>query len=221
MRNLSSVGPRKRKRTDDSGTRTLGDLLYADDTKVRVSEDRWIGLVQAIGSGDQDALYTLYEQSHRLVFTLMVRITNDLATAEELTIDVFHDVWRRASTYDPAGGPVLGWIMNQARSRAIDRMRFEGRKKRSSRDVELPAANDTAPDPAAVVDVRERARILRAALETLTPAERAAIETAFFGDLTYREVAAKLRKPLGTIKTRVRSGLVKLRHALAATMKGR
>jgi RNA polymerase sigma-70 factor (ECF subfamily) len=166
-------------------------------------------------------MYALYEQAHRLVFTLMVRIVNDRATAEELTVDVFHDVWRRASTYDPAGGSVVGWIMNQARSRAIDRLRFEQRKKRVHRDADGPPAASAASDPRDILDVREQGRVVRKALDVLTPAERQAIETAFFRDLTYREVAVELDQPLGTVKTRVRSGLGKLRQALTGIVKGR
>ena len=205
----------------ESETRTLGDLLYADDTKTRVPESHWIRLVQSIAGGDQHALSALYEQAHRLVFTLMVRIMNDRATAEELTVDVFHDVWRRASTYDPAGGSVVGWIMNQARSRAIDRLRFEQRKKRVNRDVEGPPAAPAATDLQEILDVREQGRVVRQALGVLTPAERQAIETAFFGELTYREVAVQLDQPLGTVKTRVRSGLAKLREMLTTSAKGR
>ena len=204
----------------ESETRTLGDLLYADDTKAHVPESHWIELVQSIAGGDQHALSALYEQAHRLVFTLMVRITNDRATAEELTIEVFHEVWRRASRYDPAGGSVVGWIMNQARSRAIDRLRFEQRKKRVNPDADVPPDAPAAIDPQEIVDVRERGRVVRNALEVLKPEERQAIETAFFGELTYREVADKLDQPLGTVKTRVRSGLAKLRQALTGTVKG-
>jgi RNA polymerase sigma-70 factor (ECF subfamily) len=217
------VGPPRRTGRDqrDSETRTLGDLLYADATKARVSEKYWIGLVRSIAGGDQQALHALYERSHRLVFTLTMRITNDQATAEELTVDVFYDVWRRAASYDVAGGSVLGWIMNQARSRAIDRLRFEQRKKRVNRDVDVPPATAVASDPEEIVDVREQGRIVRKALEVLTPAERQTIETAFFGERTYREVALQLDQPLGTVKTRVRSGLAKLREALTGTLKGR
>ena len=204
----------------ESETSTLGDLLYADATKARVPEQHWIDLVRSIATGDQHALCALYERAHRLVFTLMVRITNDRSTAEELTVDVFHDVWRRASTYDPAGGSVVGWIMNQARSRAIDRLRFEQRKKRVNPDVDGPPAAPAATDVQDVLDVREQARLVRQALEVLTPAERQTIETAFFGELTYREAAARLDQPLGTVKTRVRSGLAKLRAALTGTVKG-
>ena len=108
---------------------TLGDVLYAR-SKAPVPEQDWAALVQSIAAGDQLALHALYERAHRPVFTLIMRMTANRETAEELTIDVFHDVWRRAARYDPANGTVLGWIMNQARSRAIDRLRFDSRKKR-------------------------------------------------------------------------------------------
>src|ERR671930_141931 len=140
-----------------------------------------------------------------MVFTLIVRIINSRETAEELTVDVFHNVWRRASTYDPAGGSVVGWIMNQARSRAIDRLRFEQRKKRVNPDTSLAMAQPRSPDDA--VDDRDQERRLRQALQVLTTDERQAIETAFFSEMTYREVAARFSKPIGTVQTRRRSGL--------------
>ena len=204
----------------ESETRTLGDLLYADQTKSRIRESHWTGLVQSVARGDQHALSALYELAHRLVFTLAARIMNDRAAAEEVTIDVFHDVWRRAVTYDPANGSVVGWIMNQTRSRAIDRLRFEQRKKRAKVDVDVPPSA-AAHDPHDLMTVSERERGLRDALQLLTPSERQAIETAFFGELTYREVAARLDQPLGTVKTRVRSGLAKLREAMRETGKVR
>jgi len=191
---------------------TLGDVLYAN-TKAPVTEQTWATLVQSIAARDQLALHTLYEMAHRIVFTLIVRITGNRETAEELTIDVFHDVWRRASRYDAANGTVLGWIMNQARSRALDRLRFEKRKKRSQGD-EQPLV-EVAADPCDVVELREQSEALRTALAALTPDERQAIETTFFGGLTHAEAAARLKQPLGTIKTRIRSGLHKLRQTLA------
>ena len=191
---------------------TLGDLLYS---KIRpsLSEQDWVGLVQAVAAGEQLALHALYERAHRLVFTLAMRITANRETAEELTVDVFHDVWRRASQYDAADGTVLGWLMNQPRSRAIDRLRFEHRKKRQS-DGDLALLAELAVDPSDALELREQGESLRAALTTLTPDEREAIETTFFGGLTHIEAAARLNQPLGTIKTRIRSGLQKLRKAL-------
>jgi RNA polymerase sigma-70 factor, ECF subfamily len=211
---------RPRENRPERETRTLGDVLYANKTKALVSEKDWVGLVRSIAGGDQRALHALYTQTHRIVFTLIVRITSNRATAEELTLDVFHDVWRRASTYDPAGGSVVGWIMNQARSRAIDRLRFEQRKKRVNNDADSPVTATAASGPHEAFDVRERGHLLRQALQVLTPDERQAIETAFFSELTYGEVAEKLNQPLGTVKTRIRSGLGKLRQALAGTLKG-
>jgi RNA polymerase sigma-70 factor, ECF subfamily len=143
-----------------------------------------------------------------------LRITANRETTEELTIDVFHDVWRRASRYDAANGTVLGWIMNQARSRAIDRLRFENRKKRSDGDPE-PLA-EPAADPRDLLALQEQGEVLRTALQTLTPAERQAIEATFFAGLTHAEAAVRLDQPLGTIKTRIRSALHKLRRTLAA-----
>jgi len=202
-----------KNRTQTAPT-TLGDVLYAK-AQAPVPEQDWATLVESIAAGDQLALHALYERAHRIVFTLAMRITANRETAEELTIDVFHDVWRRASCYDPANGTVLGWIMNQARSRAIDRLRFENRKKRSDGgDVQPPA--EAAVDPRDVIELREQGEALRSALAELTPGERQAIETTFFAGLTHAEAAARLNQPLGTIKTRIRSGLHKLRRVLAA-----
>jgi len=215
-----AAAPRPDQDRPESKTTTLGDLLYANRAKTPVSEKDWVRLVQSIARGDQLALHALYEQTHRLVFTFTVRITGNRATAEEVTLDVFHDVWRRASAYDPAGGSVVGWIMNQARSRAIDRLRFEQRKKRVNHHADGPLPATAASDPGEAFNLKEQGRLLRHALTVLTPEERQAVETAFFSELTYDEVATRLNQPLGTVKTRIRSGLGKLRQALAKTMKG-
>jgi RNA polymerase sigma-70 factor, ECF subfamily len=194
---------------------TLGDILYATAPTSLVSEKSWVDLVQAVAGGEQMALHALYERAHRVVFTLTMRITGSRETAEELTVDVFHDVWRRASSYDPANGTVLGWIMNQARSRAIDRLRFDQRKKR------IPGAIAAEPgmeprDPQHFLQGKQQGEVLQRALRRLAPGEREAIEAAFFSELTYTEVADRLHQPVGTIKTRIRSGLIKLRDALGA-----
>jgi DNA-directed RNA polymerase specialized sigma24 family protein/quercetin dioxygenase-like cupin family protein len=163
---------------------TLGDVLYPDKSKAREPEQAWVRLVRSVAAGDQLALHALYERAHRPVFTLIVRITANREIAEDLTLEVFRDVWWRASAYDPAQGTVLAWIMSQARYRAVD---------------SLPSAA-----PAAAADVlgsRKQSSALRAALVVLRPDERDAIEAAFFA---------------GTTTTGVRSGLHKLRQALAA-----
>src|SRR6266404_883156 len=182
---ISVVGGNQEQR--ESETRTLGDMLYVSKAEVRVSEKDWVKLVQSIAAGDQLALHSLYEQTHRIVFTLIVRITNNRETAEELTVNVFYDVWRRASGYDPAGGSVIGWILNQARSRAIDRLRFEQRKKRVNDPADSTLAEPTVRGPQEAFAAKEQSQILGNALQALTPGERQAIEPAFFSELTYSE----------------------------------
>ena len=202
------------RRDDPPGT--LGEVLYASKSKRLVSEEDWAALVRSVAAGDQLALHALYERAHRVVFTLTMRITGNRETAEELTLDVFYDVWRRASGYDPANGTVLGWIMNQARSRAIDRLRFEQRRKRVDPHANEPATAAEVAELPDVLELKEQSRALQRALTVLTSDERQAIEATFFAGLTYAEAAARLNQPLGTVKTRIRSGLHKLRQALAA-----
>jgi RNA polymerase sigma-70 factor, ECF subfamily len=201
----------------DRSPGTLGEVLYASPSKSLVLEAEWVALVQSVAAGDQRALHALYERAHRVVFTLSMRITANRETAEEVTLDVFHDVWRRASFYDEVGGTVLGWIMNQARSRAIDRVRYDNRKKRVQADNGEQAPAESLANADDLIGIQRRSEALRSAMDTLTAGERQAIEAAFFSELTYREVAERLHEPLGTIKTRIRSGLGKLRHALGTS----
>ena len=193
---------------------TLGAVLYARPSRPLVPEAEWVALVRSVAGGDQHALHALYERANRAVFTFVMRITANRETAEEVTLDVFHDVWRRAARYQEADGTVLGWIMNQARSRAIDRLRFDQRKKRVQPETGDWLSATAAASPDDLIAVKEKTEALRGALAVLTPDERDAIELAFFSELTYAAVAARLNEPLGTIKTRIRSGLHKLRLAL-------
>jgi RNA polymerase sigma-70 factor (ECF subfamily) len=214
-----SLHRRPERNQAQSAPATLGGVLYSDKTRVRKTEDDWVELVRCIAAGDQAALHSLYAQTHRIVFTLIFRITNDRETAEELTVDVFHDVWRKASGYEPSGGPVVGWIMNQARSRAIDRIRYEQRKKRVNRYSDDPVTMSCPKDPQEARQIQEERQILQAALELLTPEERRVIETAYFSELTYQETAEKLNLPVGTVKTRIRAALCKLRQELGTELK--
>jgi RNA polymerase sigma-70 factor (ECF subfamily) len=198
----------------DAPGSTLGDVLFAKSTSP-ASESEWVGLVRAIPARDKRALHALYSRTHKIVFTLVMRISRNRQTAEELTLDVFHDVWRRAPSYDAAEGSVIGWVLNQARSRAIDRLRFEHRQKRVDRFERDGDTGGVAAGPHDIMENEQQARRLRSALGVLTADEREAIELAFFNGLTHVETAAKLGEPLGTVKTRIRSGLEKLRAALS------
>lgn len=190
----------------------LGDLLFADRARTRIPEQQWVDLVRAIAARDEAGLRALYELSHRLVFTLTMRIVQNRQTAEELTVDVFHDVWRRAPEYDAVNGSVLGWILNQARSRAIDRVRHEQRRKRVNSFPQDPIFDQDTEDQDEALSREALARRLRQAVGLLTADERQAIETTFFSGMTHAEAADQLQLPLGTLKSRVRSGLCKLRE---------
>jgi RNA polymerase sigma-70 factor (ECF subfamily) len=193
---------------------TLGAVLYASPPKAFVSEAEWVALVRSVAEGDQSALHALYDRAHRAVFTFVMRITADVESAEDVTLEVFHGVWRRASRYRAADGTVLGWIMNQAHSRAMERRRFDDRQNRVGSDAGDPFSATGPARSDGLIAFKQQSQTLGNALIVLTPDERTAIEAAFFSELTFAEVAARLNEPLGTIKTRVQSGLHKLREAL-------
>jgi DNA-directed RNA polymerase specialized sigma24 family protein len=104
---------------------TLGDVLYADGSDEPLPERDWVVLVNLIAAGDQRALRQLYERTHRLVFSLIARITKSREAADELTVEVFHELWRDARTYDASSASVLGWIMRRARAKAVERLELE------------------------------------------------------------------------------------------------
>jgi hypothetical protein len=141
--------------------KTLGDILFSDKSKMRASEDDWLKCIRAIARGDEGALQSFYERTHQIVFTLILRITADRETAEEVTLDVFDDLSRNASAYDSATGSVVGWLMNQARSRAIDR-RFDERKKQG--DTYPHSLRPTMDIPQQFFLFEEQSRRLRNAL---------------------------------------------------------
>ena len=194
---------------------TLGDVLYAK-SDAPVPEQDWAALVGSLAAGDQLALPALYERACRPVFTLLLRITANPEIAEELTIEVFHDVRRNAPYYDRETGSVLGWIMNLARARAMDRLRLEGQKKRSHNATKPPSSTEAIADARDVLDLRAQTASLSAALAVLTPEERRAIEATYFAGLTHMDAAARLNQPPEAIKMRIRSALHKLRNALAS-----
>jgi len=191
----------------------LGQLL-SGRPQSPASEAQWVQLVHEIANADQAALHLLYDRTNRFVFTLVMRIIGEREAAEEVTLDVFLDVWRRASTYDPNNGTVAGWIMNQARSRALDRVRFDHRKKRSGTPPEIVEVFREADDPQRAIHIRERRDLLLNAIEGLTADERRVVETTFFSELTHEEVAAELNQPLGTVKTQLFRAKQQLRRLL-------
>ncbi len=174
--------------------------------------------LQRVAAGDSGGLGALYDRHGRAVYSLALRILGDEGDAEEVTQDVFAQAWRRAGQYDESRGTVAAWLLVMARTRAIDR--FRARRVRPEGRVheddgltlqQLPATN---PDVASELMAAERGQRVRRALEELPFLQRVAIELAYFEGLSQREIAERLEQPLGTVKTRMRLGLLKLRDAL-------
>lgn len=180
--------------------------------------DQSTDLLRRVGLGDQDAFAELYDAFADRVYGTVLRIVRDPAQAEEVTQEVFVEVWRIAPRYDRTRGTVSAWVTTIAHRRAVDRVRSEqAARDRVDRAAERPdTGGDLTADP--VVDAAEasfeRGRVRRA-LERLTEVQRQAVELAYFGGYTYREVAALLELPEGTIKTRIRDGMIRLRDELA------
>jgi RNA polymerase sigma-70 factor (ECF subfamily) len=178
-------------------------------------EAAWRNYLGCMATGDQLALAALYDESSQLVYSVALRLLGDVADAEEVTMDVYTQVWRNAAAYDDSRGSVAGWLITLARSRAIDRVR--SRRGRLQNETALPETFDlpsqgTSPERQSE-ETQRRQRVI-AALETLPAEQREVLRLAFFGGLTHSELAARLQQPLGTIKTRLRAGMMKLRGQL-------
>jgi RNA polymerase sigma-70 factor (ECF subfamily) len=175
-------------------------------------------LMARVANGDQAAFEQLYEQSSSLLFTLVFRIVGNQGDAADLLQEVYLEVWRKASNYDRARGTPMAWLVTLARSRAIDRVRALGSRGKgvtSSLD-DTPASALIAAD-ADAMEMRaanERQALVWTALKTLPLVQRQAIELAYYEGLTHVEISERLNVPLGTIKTRIRLAMEKLRDGL-------
>ena len=178
-------------------------------------DDPWVNWIRQVARGDETALASFYDASSSLVYGLAFRILGDAHAAEEVTLDVYLQIWRQASRFDSARGRVSTWLLVMTRSRALDNLRARPKELRQSEPLEAVAETrcETAgPEESAVV-VQLQARVRRA-LRALSHEQRWAIELAYFGGLTRNEIALELNEPLGTIKTRIHNGMLKLRKLL-------
>ncbi len=166
-------------------------------------------LVARCAAGDRAALTTIYNRYASVVFSLVVRIVGEGMAAEEATQDTFLSLWRRAAQYSPERGRVLAWLLTIARNRAIDEVR------RGRATAHAPELTDQTPHPVALEDVSLRRVQMQRLLAELPAAQREVIELAYYGGLTQQEIAEQLNTPLGTVKTRMRLALQRLRSALA------
>jgi len=174
----------------------------------------WKEYMRRIAHGDHSALTALLEETSPLVFATALRVLSFRADAEEVTADVFVRIWKTANTYDPRRGAVDGWLVSIARSRAIDRLRSRAARDRSETGLSIECSS--CVDPESTVAASETRNHLRQALHALPFEQRRAIELAYFSELTMTEIAQRLGHPIGSVKTRIRMGLMKLRRLLAA-----
>ena len=177
-------------------------------------------LMRRIQAGDEQAFAVLFDRRAPAILTAILRIVPERVDAESILLEAFAQAWRECARYSPARSPVLAWLFIIARSRALDFSRSSSRTLRL-----MPVSVDRAPDsalqatgqsydPTHDVENKERAAIVASAMSVLTPLQRTAIELAFFDGLTHSEIAERLHEPLGTIKSRIRLAMVRLRNAL-------
>ena len=175
-------------------------------------------LVPRLLKKDVSAFEQLYDRHSRLVYGLLLRILQQAGTAEEVAQDVFLQLWRNAGQYDESRGPFVPWLLTLARNRALDtlRLKSERQRRREDQTEELPPVV-AIPEFERELDEKSRAKRVRALLASLNPQQKRAIELAYFEGLTHTEIAAALKEPLGTVKSWIRNGLLRLKEELQAT----
>jgi len=180
-----------------------------------VSDDT--ALVQRLLQRDVRAFEQLYDRHSRIVYGLVLRILQQASTAEEVVQDVFLQLWRNAGQYQSGRGPFVPWLLTLARNRALDNLRLKSERQRRREDQteELPAIAQ-APEYERALDEKRRAETVRSLMGLLSAQQKKAIEMAYFEGLSHSEIAAALHEPLGTVKSWIRNGLLRLKEGLQA-----
>ncbi len=193
-------------------------LIWAilDSRRERADEDRSADQLALAGlaRGDETALASLYDRHATGVYSLALRILQDVGDAEDIVQEVFTQAWRQASRYDARRGAVVAWLLTMARTRAIDRLRARRTRTQDVIDDDVAEVSDPVALQDAMLLSGEQVSRVRAALSQLPVLQRVALELAYYDGLTHAEIAARLEEPLGTVKTRIRSAMLKLRDAL-------
>ena len=177
-------------------------------------------IVRRMAGGDHLALGELYDRHARLLYSLALRIVRERSDAEDVLQETFSQVWRQANRFEASRGTVVGWLVTVTRSRALDRLRQRRTQREGTADFDRVA--DSLPDQSRALDLQlvtaEQANRVRQALAALPDELRIPLELAYYEGLSQSEIAERLRTPLGTIKTRMRQTLLRLREALAGAM---
>lgn len=185
----------------------------------RTRDEALESLILRVAEGDPDAVAALYDSTSRPIYGLILRILRNAETAEEVLLDVYTQVWRQANLYDRSRGSLLAWMTIIARTRAINRLRRGDHERQLSTHIDTAneiEATSVSPEDASLIS--ERGRLVRSALELLSEEQREVIELAYYSGMSHSEIAAELGHPLGTVKTRIRLGMLKLREELKQSL---
>ena len=177
-----------------------------------------IALLQQVAQGDRRSFEALYDRFSGVLFSTAYRVLNNQEAAEDVLQDVFIQIWDKAPLYDPARGKPMTWAVTLTRNKAIDRLRSTQRRKRLQDEVQRESETFEQFDDRSSFDAvvsGETGHLVRAAIQKLSKDQREAIELAFFSSLTQTEIAERLHEPLGTVKARIRRGMMKLREVLS------
>jgi len=176
-------------------------------------------LMRGLLHNDVGAFERLYDRHSRLVYSVVLRVLQQAGTAEEVVQDVFLQLWRNAAQYDESRGPFVPWLLTLARNKALDTLRRKSERQRRREDQaeELPAVTIAAPQYEKALDEKRAAVKVRALMDSLVPQQKKAIELAYFEGLSHSEIAEALKEPLGTVKSWIRNGLLRLKEELQAT----
>jgi len=174
-------------------------------------------LVQLLLRRDMRAFEQLYDRHSRIVYGLVLRILQQASTAEEVVQDIFLQLWRNANRYQSGRGPFVPWLLTLARNRALDHLRLKSERQRRREDQtdELPQIAQ-APQYEKELDEKRRAEVVRSLMGSLSAQQKKAIEMAYFEGLSHSEIAEALHEPLGTVKSWIRNGLLRLKEGLQA-----
>ena len=193
---------------------------HVNTSPTEALDDR--ALVHAVAARDKEALHQLYVRHSAVLFALALKILSDRAEAEDVLQETFVQIWKTAGSFDEARGKPMGWFIVLTRSRAIDRHRSRRTRTRFAESVAQEGSQATpAATPADEALASEAQRAVRNALKALPTEQRVPIEMAYFGGLTQFEIAQQLSQPLGTVKTRMRTGMMRLREQLGSATAGR
>ena len=191
-----------------------GTTMETDPTRDLDAE---IELLQRTGQGDRQSFETLYDRFSGVLFSTAYRVLNNQEAAEDVLQDVFIQIWEKAALYDPARGKPMTWAITLTRNKAIDRLRSTQRRNRMQDDVQRESETFAQFDDKSSFDAVssvETGEMVRHAIQKLPKDQREAIELAFFSSMTQTEISERLKQPLGTVKARIRRGMMKLRDLL-------